>query len=91
MFAEERLEKIVELVDQHKRLTVEEATIRFQVSVDTIRRDFKKLSEKGLVVRTHGGILTKENFVYSSSNAERRTKHIAQKQVLCFVACFSSP
>jgi DeoR/GlpR family transcriptional regulator of sugar metabolism len=50
--------------------------------MDTIRRDFKKLSEKGLVVRTHGGILTKENFVYSSSNAERKTKNIAQKKAI---------
>lgn len=82
MFAEERLEKIVELVNQNKRLTVEEATTHFQVSVDTIRRDFKKLSERDLVVRTHGGILTKENFVYSSSYAERRTQNIEPKKAI---------
>ena len=74
MFIEERLEKIIELLEQQKRVTVEEAADLCQVSFDTIRRDFKRLVERGQVTRTHGGILAKEDFVYDSSTVERKTR-----------------
>jgi DeoR family transcriptional regulator, fructose operon transcriptional repressor len=82
MFIEERLEKIIELLQHQKRLTVEEAADLCQVSVDTIRRDFKKLTERGQVTRTHGGILVKDDFAYDSSTIERQVRNIAVKKAI---------
>jgi len=40
MFIEERLNKILTLVQEKSRITVKEASENLEVSVDTIRRDF---------------------------------------------------
>jgi DeoR family fructose operon transcriptional repressor len=61
VFIEERLNKILGLVQSKSRVTVTEASEFLAVSADTVRRDFSRLSEMGLVLRTHGGIISKES------------------------------
>jgi len=50
MFIEERLKKILTLVQEKSRITVKEASENLEVSVDTIRRDFGRpwLNRAGL-------------------------------------------
>lgn len=57
MLKEERQRKIVELVESHGKVTVEQLTSQFNVSDMTIRRDLKRLDEIGWIERTHGGAL----------------------------------
>ena len=56
MFQEERLYKIVELLEKEKSMTTQDIVEIMGVSRDTARRDIIKLAESGKVVRTHGGI-----------------------------------
>ena len=57
MYQEQRLEKILELLEERKQLSPKEMVDYFKVSKDTIRRDFALLSQRQLVRRTHGGLL----------------------------------
>jgi DeoR family transcriptional regulator of aga operon len=57
LLVEERRRRIVELLDQQERATVDEIADRFGVSVVTVRGDFDALADAGLIVRSHGGAL----------------------------------
>lgn len=57
MYQEQRLSKMLELLEEKKQLAAKDMVDYFQVSKDTIRRDFSILSERKLAQRTHGGII----------------------------------
>ena len=61
MYQEQRLSKMLELLEDRGQLAAKDMVDYFQVSKDTIRRDFSILSERKLVQRTHGGIIPLEN------------------------------
>ncbi len=57
MFIEERHRAILETIKECGRISIGEIQERFEVSVDSARRDLRILEEKGLLKRTHGGAL----------------------------------
>lgn len=57
MYQEQRLEEILKLLKNNELLTTEKMIEYFNVSRDTVRRDFAKLSQEGKVKRIHGGIM----------------------------------
>ncbi|MEV6101386.1 DeoR/GlpR family DNA-binding transcription regulator [Nocardia sp. NPDC051981] len=52
-----RWNRLLELLAEAGRLSVEEAAARLGASPATIRRDFTALADQGLATRTHGGIV----------------------------------
>lgn len=79
MLVEERHRAILGHLSDRGRLTVEEAARLLGVSPDTIRRDFRRLSEEGLVARSHGGILAPRTLAADSRLEERSRRRRAQK------------
>ena len=61
MYQEQRLERILMLLEERGNLSVKEMVEELGVSKDTIRRDFDCLSQRNLAQRTHGGILPVKN------------------------------
>ncbi len=61
MYQEQRLEKILTLLEERGNLSVKEMVDALGVSKDTVRRDFYCLSQRNLAQRTHGGILPVKN------------------------------
>ncbi|TXK86178.1 DeoR/GlpR family DNA-binding transcription regulator [Paenibacillus sp. N3.4] len=57
MYQEERLNKIVDYLKQHGRVSIQDICHFFGVSRDTARRDLLRMEEMGLVIRTHGGAI----------------------------------
>ena len=57
LLVEERRRRILELLEEQERVTVEELVTRFSVSAVTIRGDLDALADIGAVVRSHGGAL----------------------------------
>ncbi len=55
MFAEQRYEKIKEVLLQYKHAEVSSLSSILSVSEATIRRDLEKLEQQGFLKRTHGG------------------------------------
>lgn len=79
MFAEERQNRILQLLRKQKKLLVNELCETFGVSPATIRNDLNELEKQGLLRRTHGGAIagTKINFEPTSvekdvANRERK-------------------
>ena len=52
-----RLSSLLDLLAEHRRLSVAEASAALGVSEATIRRDFNTLAKQQLVSRTHGGVV----------------------------------
>lgn len=57
LLVEERRRLIREMVEECNRVTVEELSEKFNISLVTIRNDLNILAEIGVVVRTRGGAL----------------------------------
>ncbi len=57
LLVEERRRKILDMLEQNERVTVQELVKRFGVSAGTIRGDLDTLTEAGALVRSHGGAL----------------------------------
>ncbi|APA96398.1 DeoR/GlpR family DNA-binding transcription regulator [Nocardia seriolae] len=53
----QRWNRLLELLAESGRLSVEEAAERLGVSTATVRRDFTALADQQLATRTHGGIV----------------------------------
>ena len=60
MFAEERRNKIVQLIKSGSPVKVVALSILFNVSEATIRRDLQELENLGLLQRTHGGAVSSQ-------------------------------
>lgn len=54
---EERHQAILDIIQENGRISIGEIQKRFDVSVDSARRDLRILEEKGLLKRTHGGAI----------------------------------
>lgn len=57
MFIEERHQEILKIVNEKGRISIAEIQEKFNVSVDSARRDLRILEEKALLKRTHGGAI----------------------------------
>ena len=58
MFAEERKQQIIEIINQKKKATVKELSLLFNASPGTIRNDLTELERLDLLSRTHGGAIS---------------------------------
>jgi DeoR family transcriptional regulator of aga operon len=74
----ERRNRIVELLQAHGRVTVEELALRFVTSAVTVRTDLAALEAAGALQRTHGGALLRRDDDDLSLNV-KRTLHHAEK------------
>lgn len=58
MFQIERQKQILDLVNSAHKANTAELSRKLQVSPVTIRRDIESLAKQGLVVKTHGGVVS---------------------------------
>jgi DeoR/GlpR family transcriptional regulator of sugar metabolism len=80
LYAEERRQSIVELVNQRGRVAVGELSQCFGVSDVTIRTDLQTLAEQRLLVRTHGGAVAVGTGATDLAFALRRQRKVREKQ-----------
>lgn len=85
LFAEERLNKIINILNKEGKVIVKDLSTQFDVTTDCIRKDLKKLEKQGILKRTYGGgilarkVANKEKVEERiNSNLELKNK-IAQK------------
>ena len=89
MLAEERRQRMVEMVAENATVSVTEFANLFDTSESTIRRDLDRLETAGLLVKVHGGAasvetaLTPAPFVaVEPTMAEKRSLHSSEKRAL---------
>jgi DeoR/GlpR family transcriptional regulator of sugar metabolism len=79
LFAAVRRNKILELLNENKSITVQEAAQYFNVVEETIRRDLNNLEEQNLLIRTHGGAVAIDDVIQEISYDSRKKINILGK------------
>jgi DeoR family transcriptional regulator of aga operon len=79
LLTEERRQKIKEILEEQGRITVEDIAIRFKVSAVTARGDLDLLSERGDLIRSHGGAVRQLNPVVDYPLRFKESIHHAEK------------
>jgi DeoR family L-fucose operon activator len=77
-----RSRQIVELVNDQRSATVEEMAEAFNVSVETIRRDLKKLDKSGALKKVHGGAVSLLEIDEGRSFSSRSKDYLEEKESL---------
>ena len=88
MIAEERLARIVELVNRQGAVSLPQLVNELDASESTIRRDLAKLDEMGRLTKVHGGATRlREDYVLSDQSfAGRQTLYMPQKRAIAAYA-----
>lgn len=71
MFAQERQEKICEMLKNNGAVITSDLVEIFGVSIETIRRDLLNLQQSGALIKVHGGAVSK-NDIKPFSNLDER-------------------
>ena len=58
-----RLQAVINLIQQKKRISVDDLSKHFNVSLVTIRRDLEELERNGSLIRDYGGAVVNKTFV----------------------------
>ena len=82
MFLDERLEKILEILNEEKKVKVSELAEKFQVSEVIIRKDLKRLEMEGRLKRTHGGAILLKELVHTVALEDRIINRTKQKEAI---------
>ncbi|WP_066833282.1 DeoR/GlpR family DNA-binding transcription regulator [Collinsella ihumii] len=69
MLAEDRLQTIVNLVNEHGSMTANELMERLDASESTVRRDLTRLAQMGRIVKVHGGATAVARTVVASDQS----------------------
>jgi DeoR family fructose operon transcriptional repressor len=72
VFAEERQQKIAELVAGSGRVSVTLLAERFRITTETVRRDLATLESAGTVRRVHGGAVAADRFSTTEESVNER-------------------
>lgn len=86
MFAEERQEKIMEMLNRTSSLKVAELANSFNVSESTIRRDLQDMEQSGMLTRTHGGAVVNSRTSFEPSFKEKETERHDEKVEIGVIA-----
>jgi DeoR/GlpR family transcriptional regulator of sugar metabolism len=81
LFLQERLDRIVALLQEQGRVSVADLSERFSVSPVTVRNDLTMLEQQGRLVRTHGGAVARPDpGMEPPAFALRKELHLAEKE-----------
>lgn len=86
MFAQERQEKIAEMLKERSSIKVTEIANIFKVSESTIRRDLQEMEEMKLLTRTHGGAVGVNRTSFEPSFTDKREEHSNEKAHIAEIA-----
>lgn len=79
MFQLERRNLIIQYLEEHGRVTVEELSQKFDVTPMTIRRDLQHLEDNDIAVRTFGGAVLKSDLDTEISYEDKSISHKEEK------------
>ena len=84
MLSEERQNKIVQLVNENKSMTIQNLMQALDASESTVRRDLGELDSKGLIEKVYGGAIAK-NITFSGKDESvnlRKGQNKEEKMVI---------
>lgn len=81
MFAHERRQLILNILNSHKRITVKALSEQTNVSEATLRADLNSMEKEGLLIRTHGGATLVEKAADNDHSFTQREKKNREEKV----------
>lgn len=85
-FAEERQQRIIELLHRDSKLLVVDLSDYFNVSKSTIRNDLNELENKGLLKRTYGGAIYNSKTAFEQDSVQKEVRNRKQKEAIAALA-----
>lgn len=82
MFTAERHEKIMEILEIERSVSVNRLAETLYVSPPTVRRDLDTLEKQGKVVRTHGGVILRQTAESEIPLMLREEQNNVSKQII---------
>lgn len=82
MFAEERLQEIIDILNSEGKVVVKDLSKKFDVTDDCIRKDLSSLESLGVLKRTYGGAVSKREASLNKSIINRIDDNIRSKQII---------
>ena len=73
MLAQERFERILEILREKQSVTVVELTEKLNTSESTIRRDLTELNRQGLLIKVHGGATAIKSVLFKEGRGHYRS------------------
>ncbi|WP_071393381.1 DeoR/GlpR family DNA-binding transcription regulator [Bacillus tuaregi] len=86
MFASERKNIIMQILQEQERITVKDLAKEIGVSEATLRTDLSKMEMEGLLTRTHGGAVLNEESNNEMSFSAREKKNKQEKMQIAKLA-----
>ena len=80
LFAEERKEKTLQLLEEKSKIYIADLCTTFGVSSVTIRNDLRELEAEGRLKRTHGGAIRINQASFEPTSPVKEIDHIEQKR-----------
>lgn len=80
LFAAERREQILRLLEEKSKILVPDLCERFNVSPATIRGDLRDLEGEGKIRRTHGGAIPVGKIAFEPASEVKEIEHIGEKR-----------
>src|SRR5690625_1111548 len=74
-----RLIKMEEYIKQHKRVSLNELTKQFNVSLNTVRRDVEQLAKQNIIHKVYGGVVYNQ-FDALSTFENRNSEYLSEKK-----------
>jgi len=82
MLPTQRRQAILAQVRERAAVSAEDLSRQFGVSVETIRRDLRRLQDRGLLERVYGGATRPSGRSSEGSFAARSARHIDRKRAI---------
>ena len=82
MLANDRQNKILEIITRDGSVKTSQLVDVFEVSLETIRRDFDALEKQGYLEKVYGGAILKEDKNRNITYSFRKNKNVPEKQEL---------
>lgn len=83
MMTAQRREELKKYMLEHKSASVLDMAQRFQVSGQTIRRDFEALEKEGFLLRSYGGAMVKDRKADFVPNTVKSELFVDEKKTIC--------
>lgn len=86
MLNEERRQKIQAIVQERKRILVNEVADHFDISAVTVRKDLQVLEKRGILSRVHGGAIINQSSVPDLALTEKEHLFVKEKTAIAAYA-----
>lgn len=80
MLAQERHQIIIDLINKHRVVKVQDLMATFNVSIETVRRDLDYLESQGHLRKVYGGAVISEKLAEEPSYSVREVAHLEEKR-----------